>query len=167
MSDDIVHRGPCYVIARTDRPSGLVPYFRDQRPDGTTNHGWLDLRGHPERVALIPEAQRSLGLTEMLRIIADRRSPLMSGACECCSFDRSLVNPAESAWQVGGFVTVMYQDPERNTNQDELLRLAGWIANRVVPQVQESQLMVALEMTAEPLKLFFERTDCHALLVKH
>ena len=102
------------MITRSYQPGSLIPYGRVVRHDGAINHGWIDLRGHPELVASIPEAQRSEGLSNLLRVIAAPGSPLMSGACECAVFDRPELDPAQR-WQAGGFVTVVFQDAEKTS----------------------------------------------------
>lgn len=160
MSEEIIHQSPGYTIARSSIPSGLVPYFAADRPDGNVNHGWFDLRGHPERVALIPEAVRSSGLSEMLRAVADPRSELMSAACDCAAFSGCSQNPK---WHVGGYVTVMYQDGDKNVNSGDLIELARQILQRVRVDTRHE---IRFELIVKPTKIFFDRTDCHELLLK-
>lgn len=160
--DEILWQGPGATITRSYRPGSLIPYGRVTRPDGRINHGWIDLRGRPELVASIPEAQASEGLLRLLRVIATPGSPLMSGACECGVFDRPELGAAQR-WQAGGFVTVVFQHAEKNVDPQALIELAADILRgvRFTPEYG-----MAFEMMVAPLKLFFERTDCHDLLIK-
>jgi hypothetical protein len=160
MRDEIVDQGPGYTIARSSIPSGVVPYFPGERPDGNVNHDWFDLRGQPRRVVLIPEATRSPGLSAMLRAVADPQSQLMSAACDCPAFNRGIEDPK---WQVGGFVTVMYQDGDRNVDSNKLIELARLILHRTHVDTLH---WTGFQFTVEPINIFFGRIDCHELLVK-
>ena len=71
LTDRIVEQGPGYTIAISDVAGTLVPYLPAPRPDGSSNHGWTDLRGRPDLVNQIPEAARSAALSRILTVIAD------------------------------------------------------------------------------------------------
>ena len=161
--DVIVNQGPGYTIARTNKASTLVPYGRADRASGDINHGWLDLRDHPERVGQVPEAAKSAGLARLLRVIADPVSKVMSSACECAAFKRAPDDDEGQNWQVGGFVITMFKDGDRNTDPDALIELASYLLQGIAPT--ESHHM-GFEMLVEPLRLFFGRTDCFALTIK-
>src|SRR5690606_6116645 len=125
--DVIVEEGPGFTIARTNKASTAVPYGPADRASGDINHGWMDLRGHPERVDEVPEAAKSAGLARLLRAIADPVSKVMSSACECAAFERSPDDNEGAAWQVGGFVITMFLDGDRNTDPRELIQLAYYL----------------------------------------
>jgi hypothetical protein len=125
VDDEIIHQGPRYVIARSYRLSGLVPYPPDQRPDGSINDGWIDLRRHPERVPEIPEAQCSLGLTEILCVLAAQQSPLMSGACEWWALDRTVLGGGVYV----GSDRLRYSDVPRS-GEERRCRQARWHCRR-------------------------------------
>ena len=96
MQTEILHEGPGWVIARSDTPGTLVPYGQTERPDGSMNHGWIDLRDRPDRVASVPEAARSIGLFKLLQVIADPVSKVMSIGCECAAVEEGIPR-----WRVG------------------------------------------------------------------
>ena len=78
FKDTIIRRGPGFVIAQSDVAETLIPYSGSLRRDGDINHGFKDLRGRPELVDEIPEAKKSKGLANLLRVIAHTASPFMS-----------------------------------------------------------------------------------------
>lgn len=160
MEDEVLHQGPGYTIAKTSQPGTLVPYPRVVRPDGI-NHGWIDTRGRADLVEQIPEAAKSRGLREMLLAVARPDSPVMSSGCECGAF------PNESggypAWHVGGFVMLMFSDPDRNSDWKELEQLAIAILRGIQGTPNH---VIGYEAIIEPLKVFFGRLDCYALMFK-
>lgn len=162
MTETILHQGAGFTIARSDAAATLVPYYYAERPDGSVNFGWIDLRGHPDRVSQVPETTLSSGLSDILRTIASPDSPLMSGGCECGAFERHGY-PAEMRWQVGGFVTVMFQDADRNRDEKRLVALAAAILRRIGGTTGHH---IAFELIIEPLKLFFGHADCYCVTVK-
>lgn len=162
MDDQILFQGQGYTIARTFNANTLVPYGPAERPNGNMNYGWIDLRGHPERVGEIPEATKSAGLAKLLRVIAVPVSKVMSGGCECAAFDRGLDFDGPR-WLVGGFVDVMFIDAERNVDPQNHVDLAGYILSGIGAS---DTLIIGYEMIIEPLKTFFGRGDCHALMLK-
>jgi hypothetical protein len=161
--DDILFQGPGYTIARTHETGTLVPFPAAERPDGSVNHGWIDLRDHPERVAAIPEATRSRGLAHILTAVATPGSHLMSGGCECASFERPTPENPEPRWAAGGYVDVMFREADRNVDARHLIDLARRVLGGIAPVDGHH---IGFEMIIEPLKLFFGRTDCHALMIK-
>jgi len=161
VEDEILFQGAGYTIARTARAETSVPYGAAARHDGNRNYGWIDVRGRPELVDSIPEVQRSTGLAHLLRAIAAPQSPIMSSACECAAFER--VGESNRRWQVGGFVVVMFQDADLNADSQNLVNLATQILRGIAP-TQEHQ--IGFELTIEPLRTFFGRGDCFALMLK-
>jgi hypothetical protein len=163
MQTEILDDGPGYTIARTDRPETLVPYGPAPRPKGAMNYGWIDLRDRPERVADIPEAARSEGLSKLLRVIADPVSQIMSIGCDCHAFERSTAESHGPRWYVGGYVAVTFKDAERNLDPNNFVEMARYILSGIGTS---SQHHIGFELTVEPLKSFFGRPDCHSLMIK-
>lgn len=162
MDDEILFQGPGYTVARTHCAETLVPYGRTEQADGGVNHGWIDLRDQPGLVAHVPEARRSEGLAALLRAIATPASPLMSSACECGAFHQAELTE-HARWQVGGFVTVMFRDAGMNADPQNLVDLAMDVLSGVAGS---SAHHFGYEMIVEPLKSFFGREDCYALMLK-
>lgn len=162
MQTEILDQGPGWVIARNNTPGTLVPYGPAQRPSGAVNYGWIDLRDHPERVAFVPEAARSEALSKLLRVISDPGSKVMSIGCECAAAER----PKEEdnpRWQVGGYVAVAFKDADLSCDPQKLVNVAYFILSGIGPS---SEYHIGFELIVEPLKFFFGRTDCHALVIK-
>jgi hypothetical protein len=158
----MVDEGPGFTIARAHKAETLVPYFRAERPSGAINHGWIDLRGRPELVPEIPEAQKSRGLANLLRVMAQQSSKVMSSACECGLFDRGEYADGPR-WKADGFVTITFKDADKNADTELLLYFARYILGGI-PTTEDHHIV--FEMIIEPLKLFFGRTDCFALSLK-
>ncbi|MDD3183148.1 MAG: hypothetical protein PHD48_10160 [Alphaproteobacteria bacterium] len=162
MDDEILFQGPGYTIARSYRPETLVPYFPAEHGDGNINYGWIDLRERPDQVDSIPEARKSIGLANLLRVLAQPSSKLMSNACECGLFDQGAESKGPR-WTVGGFVTLMFKDPQKNAKPENLIELAQYILGGISPTTEH---LISYEIFIEPLKCFFDRTDCFALTLK-
>ncbi|MBU6298536.1 MAG: hypothetical protein KGJ79_12870 [Alphaproteobacteria bacterium] len=162
MNDKVLFQGAGYTIIRTYKAETLVPYFEAEREDGNMNYGWFDVRGRPEHVLDIPEARKNKGLANLLRVIAQPCSKLMSSACECGLFDNGASSTGKR-WTAGGFVTGMFLDAQKNVESESLVELARYILGGIEPTVDHH---ISYEMFIEPLKGFFGRLDCHALTIK-
>lgn len=162
MADTIIDQGPGYTIALSDVAATLVPYEGCERPTGDVNHGWIDLKDRPDLVDSIPEARKSEGLAEILRVMAAPSSRVLSTACECAAFDDS---DRESAvrWQAGGFVIAVFRDDEQNTAPQNFIDLARYILQGIQPSDRH---VFGFELIVEPLKAYFGRTDCFDLMIK-
>ncbi|MCC7247429.1 MAG: hypothetical protein IT473_02290 [Lysobacter sp.] len=158
--DEILYQGPGYTIAKSSKAGTLVPYSSVKRPDDT-NHGWIDTRNRPDLVSLIPEASGRSGLTDILTVVAQPGSPIMSSGCECGLFEHSL--DTKLKWHAGGFVMLMYDDGDRNSDWKQLEELATWILSGINPTQNH---ITGYEIIIEPLRHFFGRTDCYALMFK-
>jgi hypothetical protein len=163
MQTEILYEGPGYTIARTNTAETLVPYDPAPRPNGAKNYGWIDLRDRPGRVADIPEAARSEGLSKLLRMISDPVSQIMSIGCDCHGFERSTAESDSPRWSVGGYVGVTFKDAERNLDPNNFVEVARYILSGIEAS---SEYHIGFEMIVEPLKSFFGRPDCHSLLIK-
>jgi hypothetical protein len=86
------------------------------------NHGFIDLRGRPEKVVDVPEAQTSAALASLLTSLADTASPLVSLGCDLG--ERVEAAAPEGQRQVaGGYVQVMFANYHDQTS-DTLLTLS-------------------------------------------
>jgi hypothetical protein len=163
MQMKILDEGPGYVVARSNKPETLVPYGPAERPSGTTNYGWIDLRDRPKRVADVLEAARSEGLSMLLRVIADPVSQIMSIGCDCNAVERSMPEGDAPRWSVGGYVAVTFKDAERNRDPNNFVEMARYLLSGIGASLEHD---IGFDMIVEPLKFFFGRTDCHALMIK-
>ncbi|BAV45283.1 Uncharacterized protein MLTONO_0380 [Mesorhizobium loti] len=158
---ETVLQGVGWTIAKTKDAGTMVPYpARPILVDGRLNYGWMDLRGRPDLVEQIPEARESPALSNLLRVIAT--SPmLMSSACEHASFDRS--GSDGPAWQAGAFIIVEFLEAEKNTDPGQLIEFSKYVLGGIPPTELHH---IGFEMIVEPLKYFFGRRDCHALMMR-
>lgn len=69
------------IVYGSDGRGNTVPYpplYDEIRQ----NHGFVDLRGKPDEVAAVPEAQESLALADLLITLAQPHSTLISLGCD-------------------------------------------------------------------------------------
>lgn len=78
-----------YVVGLTIAHGGKgIPYggHGGPREDGTENHGFKNLKGHPERLSEIPELNDSPALFELVAAISDPENGLVSVGCAVWDF---------------------------------------------------------------------------------
>ena len=158
----IVHQGPGYIIANATTAQTLIPYSASHGGVGGPNHGFIDLRGSPGRVSSVPEAQKSAGLAEILAAVARPDSHLMTSSCECVLFDLGSQTKYPQ-YRVGGYVDLMFQEADRNRSPNTLEDLAVYILAGIT---ESNDHRIRYEMVIEPIRAFFGRSGCHALLCK-
>lgn len=81
------------------------PLFDDIR----SNHGFIDLRGRPDRIAQVPEARESTALASLLRALAAPDSPLVSLGCDLGEHVEADAPEAERE-VAGGYVQIVCAD---------------------------------------------------------
>lgn len=160
MSDHILYQGPGITIAQTDEALTAVPYGPQTHDDGDQNHGWVDLRDNPERVTNIPEAQKSAGLTTLLKALAEPGA-LMTSGCECGLFGGS-AEMAHSHY-VGGYIDVMFRDGVLNTPENLYASIEQWLPGVPPPQ---ADVHYDYEFIIQPLRNFFGQRDRFSVMVK-
>lgn len=164
MTEEILSQGPGYVILATDELGTMTHYGPKVRADGTVNHGFIDLRDRPDLVDQIPEASKSEGLAEVLRVANAKGSPFLTIGCECHEFALEQPRYDGTTIHVGGFVDVTFRDSERASDRAALISLANWtIGGTAGPSNGEA---IAFEFVIEPLKSFFGRDDCYGVMMK-
>lgn len=157
---EIILQGDGFSIVKLKEPGTMVPYpARPILRDGRLNYGWLDLRGRPDLVDQVPEAREIAALAKLLRVLATSPS-IMSSACEHGVFYREGLDPP---WQGGSFVVVEFLEEEHNTNSDRFIELARFVLGGIKPTDAHH---IAFDMIIEPLKYFFGRFDCFALMIR-
>lgn len=62
-----------------------------------------------------------------------------------------------------GYIAVAFKDADLSADPQKLVDVAQFILHGVNPS---SEHHMAFEMIVEPLKFFFERTGCYALIIK-
>jgi hypothetical protein len=69
------------IIYSSMERGNTVPYPRLE-DEIRQNHGFVDLRGKPDEVAAVPEAQISLALADLLTALAQPHSQMISLGCD-------------------------------------------------------------------------------------
>jgi hypothetical protein len=129
----VVDQWPGYTIAQTETPKTAIPYGAVNRPDGNRNHGFLDLRDHPERVATIPEAEDSAAMQAILVALAAPGFRFMSLGCEHVLYPRREPKDDQPPFFCGGYIQVAYRDPALNTDPKRFIALAQRIRSEIPP----------------------------------
>lgn len=159
MERTVIHEGAGFVICVCETAGTMLPYwgFPSPRPDGSQNHGWLDLRGRPDLVPLVPELEKSAGMREIVRFVAKAYPPLMSITCDC-----GLRNEKKSGMsQVDGWIDITFDDPQLIAFPGSLLDLAIEILRGIPPPPDGIYYM--FHFMVEKLKTFFGIDGCYAL----
>lgn len=130
MSDEIISQGPGFTIYRTSDWGPAVPYRAEPREE-SVNHGFMDLRDHPELVASIPEAATSPGLRQLLYVLNQPESPLMSIGCE------RRLNPRndpqdELRLYYHSYTDLTYRDPAKHATEGQMVQLANDFLHGVI-----------------------------------
>jgi len=122
MPESIIERGEAHTIYLTDKVAPFVPYEAKTSGGGRQNHGFIDLRDHPEKAASIPEAAGQPGVIAFLEKVNAEGSPLMSLGCD------SAVSPVTgnengATHSVSGYVDIAFRDP-RLGSEDNVAAVA-------------------------------------------
>lgn len=159
MEDQIIERGPGYIIALLSDAHSLAPYAAVVHNEGI-NHGFIDLRDSPELAHGIPEAVDSPGMRSILAQANARYSELMTIGCEKGVFHIGRGGGHE--YQSGGYIDMAFRDAACNT-PDALITLARELVARL--RLSE-HVDVSYEFLVQPMKSFFGVRDRYALMLK-
>jgi hypothetical protein len=160
MADQILYQDPGITIAQTDEALTAVPYGPQAHGDSDQNHGWTDLRDNPDGVADVPEAQKSVGLAELLRALAEPGA-LMTSGCECGLFPGG--DKMAHTHYVGGYIDVMFRDGQLNTPERLYAALEQWLPSVPAPA---PGTYYDYEFIIQPLRNFFGERDRFSVMVK-
>jgi len=163
MTMTTVEEGPGWRIDEDDHPHTVVPYYGVVHEDGARNHGFVDLRDQPELAEHIPELSRSPGLTDFVKAVNERGSPLMSIGCDCGLFPVDDARPGEPTCYIGSYVDVTFRDASRNAVATNLVNLAKVLLARVAVSQQHH---FNFHMIVERLKGFWGLPGRYSLMVK-
>lgn len=161
MATEVVFEVPGFVVARSDEWGPPVPYPGIIQPD-RRNHGFVDLRDRPELAGTIPEAQKSIGLAELLRSVNQGGSPLMTLGCECHAFEQDVAAGAPTPWFAGIYVDVTFRNASQNASPDALVALA----KDLLPHIKPVEEYAVYAMIVERLKTFFGLDGRFSLMMK-
>lgn len=121
------------------------------------NHGFVDTRGKIERVAEIPEAQRSDALRAVLECLAQVASPFVSLGCDLGEQDRPKGRLSTRKW-AGGYVQVAVREQGSADSEFEKLRdLAKAVEEKLRRAAGDDQWELRLTLTAVQLNFETER----------
>jgi hypothetical protein len=91
----------------------------------------------------------------------DPVSQIMSIGCDCNAVERSMPESGAPRWSVGGYVAVTFKDAERNRDPNNFAEMARYLLSGIGASLEHD---IGFDMIVEPLKFFFGRTGCHALM---
>jgi len=158
-----VEEGPGWSIEVDDEPHTLVPYHACDHEDGRRNHGFTDIRDHPELADHIPELVGRRGLAELVKAVSEPGSALMSIGSECGLFEVDDPEPGGPTCYLGSYVDITYRDPSRNASPSTLVELARTLLGSVAVSEEHH---FAFHMTVEPLRGFWGLPGRYSLMVK-
>lgn len=99
---------PVYSLYLTLRRAGkTLPYPAADRVD-SRNYGFMPLKGHPERVSQVPEAQTCPGLAQALQRLNAAGTALYTAGC-----DYSLNTEGNGSYWTKGYIDCVFMDPQR------------------------------------------------------
>lgn len=139
------------TITYCEKDGNTVPYpplFDEIR----RNHGYIETRGQPDNVDLIPEAQRSTALRELLLALASKHSAVASLGCDLGE-GRFPKRRLSSRWQAGGYVQLLPHENDEDCFA-VLRNLAKTIDQIVTAHALQDNWVVELKLT--PVRLLFE-----------
>lgn len=150
MVDDVIKKGPGFILYRTTDWGPPIPYPSVPRED-SINHGFFDLRNRPELAAQIPEAQRSLGLQAILSALNDSKSPLMSLGCEYrlnCREDFDDGFP----FYFHSYTDLTFREAAKHSTEQQMINLADDFIQNVI---FSAEFAFSFELGIQRLKHFF------------
>ncbi|MBX5210789.1 hypothetical protein [Rhizobium sp. NZLR11] len=151
MTDKVIAQVPGFIIYRTTDSGPPVPYVPEAREE-SSNHGFMDLRDHPELVDAIPECMKSPGLADLIRALNEAGSLLMSIGCECKMNDREPDDGNPFLRYFHSYTDLTFRDPARHATEDQLVTLAKAMANSI--QFEE-EVPCSFELGVQRMKHFF------------
>jgi hypothetical protein len=137
------------------------PLFDDIR----RNHGFVDTRGHPDRIAEIPEAQESAALASLLTMLAAPDAPLISLGCDLGQHEvpKARIGTRRVA---GGYVQVI--SPRREAPEAELAflkQVAKRLEHELIGGVGVDHWEINLCLAPVALNLEEEEVDCQSIWI--
>ena len=159
----VVMQGPGFTIARSQTAETAIPYGAVDRPDGRRNHGFIDLRDHPERALVIPEAWDSVAMQAVLWALNAPGFRFMSLGCERGLFPRRKAEQGQPPYFCGGYIQVAYRDGVLNSDPHRFIALAQRVLSGIAPNTEHH---IGFEMIVEPLRSFFGAEGCYTLVMK-
>lgn len=108
------------------------------------NHGFIDTRGHPERVSDIPEARQSVALAALLTRLALPSSRLISLGCDLGQHDEPK-SRLETRRVAGGYVQIIAAEAE-NYELDFLRSVAAALENGLKTDAGQERWEVDLQL---------------------
>ncbi|HEY6815982.1 MAG TPA: hypothetical protein VI168_10620 [Croceibacterium sp.] len=136
------------------------PLFDDIRH----NHGFIDTRGRPDRIASIPEAQESEALASLLIMLAAPEAPLISLGCDLGQHEvpKARIRTRRVA---GGYVQVISSRREAPEAEMAFFKRAGKrLEQGLVGGAGEDHWEINLCLAPVALKLEDE-VDCQSIWI--
>ncbi|MBY3150290.1 hypothetical protein HFO63_32825 [Rhizobium laguerreae] len=128
------------------------------------NYGFVDTRGQPDRIAEIPEARESMGLTAVLRALAKPGAPLVSLGCDLGQHlePKSRIKTRHVA---GGYVQVVSAQAMEPVQEFEFLRAVGTAIESGFKDGAASDVWV-VDLQLAPVVLKFDiEIECRSIWI--
>jgi len=137
-----------------------VPYPAVDHEDGNRNSGYVRVKGDPETVARIPEAQGWPELQDFLLAVNAAQSPIESVGCEKGFSPSDVEGPTE---KLGSYIDVILTDLARNAAPENLLLLAS----NLLPSVAGCEKWWSnVEMCLQPMRFLSGTVSPWGLMVR-
>ena len=99
---------PAYSLYLTLRQEGKTIPYPAQKWANSRNHGFWLLKGHPERIAQVPEAKACPGLAHALERINAAETEFYTAGC-----DYSLNTESNGSHWAKGYIDCIFVDPKQ------------------------------------------------------
>ena len=116
------------------------------------NHGYVETRGKPENVDLIPETQRSDALRALLYDVASDRSAIASLGCDLGE-KRFRKRRLSLRWQAGGYIQFLPNEDDEQGHA--VLRPLTKTIDRIVAERAEEDSW-EVDLALVPVRLLFD-----------
>lgn len=107
------------------RGGKAIPYggFGEVREDGGANHGFKNLKGHPERIADVPELVADGALAHLVEVVNRPSGALFTVGC----VSGIAVQPGQGYYRTG-YVEVAFNSKEQASDLGSYMDLFAWFS---------------------------------------
>lgn len=152
---------PVQISCTSNGRGNTVPYPPLQ-DEIRRNHGFVDLRGRPDAVATVPEAQSSVALAALLVALAAPRSLLISLGCDLGEHTDP-TSQSQTRRRAGGYVQVA-DARIRDVERDFLKRAAAHIEVTLRAAVGNDRWSIQLDL-CRVAYTFDDVVEAHSLWI--
>jgi hypothetical protein len=165
MANRIIRRDQFFTIYCTTDAGPPIPYGAVQHDGDRRSDAFVDLRGRPDLVPGIYEADGKPGLVALLTEINGVSSDVMSLGCEnaICPVAPEHQAARDAVCYVGSYVDLAFRDTAHAAEHGRCLDLASQIADTAALTASDRTIY---EIGIEPMQTYFEQPGCFSLMLK-